>query len=74
MTKRAVTKTSLEFWNKLTHLRPGEEYYLQASLEASIQNYVASFGIGWSKMNNYNNMSMCQSYYEPIVVVYDIAN
>ena len=35
----------------LTRLRPGEEYYLQVSVEASVKK-LANFAVGVSKMNN----------------------
>ena len=51
-TKRTVTKSILAC------LQPGEEYYLQASVEASIKK-VANFAVGASKMKN--NMKNKQS-------------
>ena len=53
---------------------PGEEYYLQASIEARVKK-LANFAVGWSKINNSNKNYMknlliilrtcVDPYYEP---------
>ena len=50
----------LRIFEKLTRLRPGDQYFLQVLVEESIRK-VANFAVGLSMNNNNNNMNMCRS-------------